>query len=232
VDPAPVLGLAALILVKEIGVPVPVPGDLLIIGAGAAAARGDLDGTAMLIAIIAASVVGGAIQFGLLRSVAAGRVLGLLSRFAGPERIDAQAARLRGSGARTVALARMTPGVRIPVIPAAAIAAVPAPAFVLGLAVGNGLFIAAHFGLGYLVGEEVAETVTAFFLPIVISVVILAVVGAIVWTVVTHRRRQATALSTEATWADACCPACLVAAVVKGWGPGEPASAAQARTAD
>jgi membrane protein DedA with SNARE-associated domain len=224
-DPAPILGLAALILVKEMGVPVPVPGDLLIIGAGAAAARGDLDGTTMLAAIIAASVVGGAIQFGLLSSVARARVLGLLSRFAGADRIDAQAARLRGSGARRVALARMTPGVRIPVIPACALAAVPAPAFLAGLAVGNGLFIAAHFGLGYLVGEEVAATVTAFLVPILVGVVALAVVGAIVWTVVAHRRRRATTLATEAAWADACCPACLIATVVKGWGPGESASA-------
>jgi len=225
-DLTPILGLAALILVKEIGVPVPVPGDLLIIGAGAAAARGDLDGAAMLATIIAASVLGGAIQFALLRSVARGTVLRVLSRFAGAERIDTQAARLRGSGARGVALARMTPGVRIPSIPACAVAAVPAPAFIAGLAVGNGLFIAAHFGLGFVVGDEVAATVSAFFLPLVLAIVVLAVIGGIVWTIVAHRRGQAAALATEAVWADACCPACLVAAVVKGWGPGEGSSAA------
>jgi hypothetical protein len=62
--------------------------------------------------------------------------------------------------------------------------------------------------------------------PIVVGVVVLAIVGAIAWTVLTHRRRRAAALATEATWADACCPACLVAAAVKGWGPGERSSAA------
>ena len=225
-DVVAILGFLGLFLVKEIGIPIPVPGDLLVIGAGAAAARGEIDGITILAAIIAGSVVGGVIQFGLLRSVVRERVLAFLSRLAGAERIEAQAARLRGSGAGRVALARMTPGVRIPVIPAAAIAAVPAPAFIVGLVVGNGVFIAAHFGLGYVVGEEVAKTVSAFFLPIVVGVVILAIVGAIVWTIQAHRRRRATTLATEATWADACCPACLVAAVVKGWGPGERSSAA------
>ena len=231
-DFAPFLGFFGLFVIKELGIPIPIPGDLIVIGAGAAAARGEIDGATILIAIITASVVGGTIQFGLLKSVIRGRVIGFLTRFAGEDRIEAQAARLRGSGARRVALARMTPGVRIPTIPAAALAAVPAPAFVVGLAVGNGFFIAAHFGLGYVVGEEVAAAVSTFLVPIAIGVVVLAIVGAIVWTIMTHRRRRAGVLPTEAVWADACCPACLVAAAVKGWGPGERRPTAEAPAAD
>ena len=57
-DPIPLLGLAGLILVKEAGVPVPVPGDLVVVGAGVAASRGDLDPAVALAALIMASVVG------------------------------------------------------------------------------------------------------------------------------------------------------------------------------
>jgi len=40
---AGVVALFALFLVKESGIPVPVPGDLIVIGAGVAAARGDIE---------------------------------------------------------------------------------------------------------------------------------------------------------------------------------------------
>ena len=43
--------------------------------------------------------------------------------------------------------------------PRAPSAAIPAAAFVAGLAIGNALFITAHFGLGYVVGEPVVRAV-------------------------------------------------------------------------
>ena len=211
---APIVGLAGLILVKEAGVPIPVPGDLLVIGAGAAAARGDVDPLTMLAALIVASALGGAIQFALLRSVARRAVVGLLSRLAGAERIDAQAARLRNAGARGVAVARLTPGVRIPAIAASALAAVPGRAFLAGLIVGNGLFIAAHFGLGFVLGEPVSRLVGGLLGPLAATITALAIVGAIGWTLLARRRQRRPALPAVAAWADACCPACLAAAVV------------------
>jgi membrane-associated protein len=214
VDAAPIIGLAGLILVKEAGIPIPVPGDLLVIGAGAAAARGDVDPLTTLVALIVASAVGGAVQFGLLRSVARRTVLGLLSKLAGAEWIDTQAARLRHAGARGVAVARLTPGVRIPAIAASALASVPAPAFLTGLIIGNGLFIAAHFGLGFVVGEPVVRLVGGLLGPLAAVLVVLAIVGAVGWTLLARRRRRSVALPALAAWADACCPACLAAAVV------------------
>src|SRR4051794_21342363 len=103
-DPIPLLALAGLILVKEIGVPIPVPGDLVVIGAGVAAARGDLDPLVTVAALILASVVGGTTQFLLLRTVARPAILRLLGRLGATERIDGQSDRLRRGGARTVAI--------------------------------------------------------------------------------------------------------------------------------
>ena len=154
-DLAPVLAIAGLILVKEAGLPIPVPGDLVVIGAGVAAGRGDVEPAVALVAIVLASIAGGIIQYGLLRSVARPALLRLLGRLGSAERIDRQTERLRRGGARSVAVARSTPGVRIVAIAASAIAGVPAVAFVAGLAVGNALFIAAHFALGYVLGEPV-----------------------------------------------------------------------------
>lgn len=61
------LFLSALLAVKEAGLPIPVPGDLLVIGAGVAAARGGLPAPAVIAVLVGATVVGGIVQFALIR---------------------------------------------------------------------------------------------------------------------------------------------------------------------
>ena len=136
-----------------------------------------------------ASIVGGIVQYGLLRSVARPAMLRLLGRFGGADRVDRETERLRRGGARSVAVARSTPGLRIVAIAASALAGVPAPAFVAGLAIGNALFIAAHFGLGYVIGEPIVRAASGLLGPLAIGFVGLAVVGAVGWVVI---RRGAT----------------------------------------
>jgi membrane protein DedA with SNARE-associated domain len=218
-DAVPLLAIAGLILLKESGVPVPVPGDVVVLGAGVAASRGDLEPGLALAALIVASVVGGAIQFSLFRSVARPAVLRLLARIGSTGRVETQAERLRRRGARGVAVARVTPGLRIVAIAASALAGIPAGAFVIGLAAGNGVFIAAHFGLGYLLGEPVLTVVGGALGPIAILGIALAVVGAAGWLVLSRRRRAGrieprTAIVTALAWTDACCPACLALATI------------------
>lgn len=61
------LFLAAVLAIKEAGLPIPVPGDLLVIGAGVAATRGGLPVVAIVVVLVAATVVGGVVQFVLVR---------------------------------------------------------------------------------------------------------------------------------------------------------------------
>jgi len=119
-EPIALAGLAALLLVKEGGVPIPVPGDLLVIGAGVALAGDPPLALVALVVILLAGYLGGSAQFFLVRRVLRRPLLSILAA-AGVrrERVDALAARLRRSGARGVALARMTPGVRIATVAAA-----------------------------------------------------------------------------------------------------------------
>lgn len=211
------LAIVGLILIKEAGVPIPVPGDLVVIGAGVAAGRGELDPAVALPAIVVASIAGGVVQYGLLRSVARPALLRLLGRLGSIERVDRQTERLRRGGARSVAVARSTPGVRIVAIAASALASVPAVAFVTGLAVGNALFIGAHFGLGYTLGEPVVTAVGGALGPLAIVAVSLAVLGGIGWVLLgqIRGRRAPSALPSVAAWADAACPACLAVAAVE-----------------
>ena len=61
-DVAPLATLIGLLLLKEIGLPIPVPGDILVLGAGAATS-GRPEAAAWLLAILLAGYVGGTIQF-------------------------------------------------------------------------------------------------------------------------------------------------------------------------
>ncbi len=214
-DPLPLLTLIGLIFVKEAGVPIPVPGDLVVLGAGVAASRGQLEPAAALIFLVAASIAGGALQYGLLRSVARPTLVRLLGKLGSAERIDRQTERFRRSGARSVAAARVTPGIRIVAVAASALAGVPAVAFIAGLAVGNSVFIAAHFGLGFVLGEPVLAIVgSALGLLAMVGFAVLAV-GAVGWLALARRRGASRSpLEVGLSWADACCPACLGLALV------------------
>ena len=206
--------IVGLILVKEAGMPFPVPGDLIVIGAGIAAGRGDLDPITSLVLIVLASVIGGSIQYALLRSVARPALTRLLGRITSVDRIERQAERLRGGGARSVAIARSTPGIRIIVVYASALAAIPPAAFVTGLAIGNAVFIAAHFGLGFLLGESIMAIVGAVLGPLALVGTVAAIAIAAGWYLAVRRRARAVVAATHepgafTAWQDACCPACL-----------------------
>jgi membrane protein DedA with SNARE-associated domain len=167
--------------------------------------------------IVAASVVGGVVQYALVRSVARPVLLRFLGRVTSADRLDRQTERLRRGGARSVAVARSTPGVRIIAIAASALAAIPPPAFVLGLVVGNALFITAHFGLGFLLGEPLLTAVGGALGSVAVAGVLLALVGLIGWYAISRRRAApTTAPATIVDWADACCPACLTLAALGG----------------
>jgi membrane protein DedA with SNARE-associated domain len=210
-DPTAVAAIAGLILVKEIGLPIPVPGDLVILGAGVAASRGELDPGLALAALIVASVIGGVVQFGLLRSVARPAAVRLLSGLGLSERIDVEAGRFRRAGPGRVAAARVTPGIRIVAIAASALAGVGPVPFVLGLTIGNAVFIAGHFALGYAIGEPVVRLVGTALAPLAVVGIGLALVGLVGWTLIRRRgeRRSGGRLPAAAAWIDACCPACL-----------------------
>lgn len=212
-------GLATLLLVKEAGVPVPVPGDLLVIGAGVALAGDPPLALLTLVVILAVGYAGGSIQFLLARRLLRAPLLAALARVGvGEARVEALAARLRRSGARGVALARMTPGVRIAAIVAAGLAALPFGAFLGGLAVGNGVFVAGHFALGYLLGASATEVIgrVGAIGVVAVVVVVLAVIGAAGWVLLRRGRRAPNVPAAAfADWSDAACPACLAVAVVR-----------------
>jgi membrane protein DedA with SNARE-associated domain len=227
-DLAAVIGLVGLLFVKEVGVPIPVPGDLLVLGAGVAAAgaglaaaEGSVAAPLILLAILVAGFVGGSLQFLLVRGAFRRPLLAILARFGvSAERIDQLADWLRRRGVRGVAVARATPGLRVGAISASGIAALPFPVFLGGLVAGNTLFVGGHFALGYVVGAPALELIKGAggLAAGIVAFVVLAGIGAAAWTWFRRRARPAASLQADlpgpGAWAEASCPACLAVTFV------------------
>jgi membrane protein DedA with SNARE-associated domain len=230
----PALGLLALLLVKEAGVPVPVPGDLLVLGAGIAAAGPSIAATGgpaipapvLLAAILAAGVAGGSLQFTLVRGTFRDPLLRLLTRFGVPrERLEALAGWLHRRGAMGVAVARCTPGVRVGATAASGLAALPFAAFLPGLIAGNTLFVGGHFALGYVAGPAALDLIagTGGIALAIGAFIVLAIVGAAGWHVLRRHRAASSAPAAGlprdapslATWTEAACPACLAVSLAR-----------------
>lgn len=216
-DLGPLLGLVGLLFVKEAGLPIPIPGDLLVLGAGVAAAADGAIAPVELAAILAAGFLGGSVQFLLVRGALRGRVLAILTRVGvSRERLDRLAEWLRRRGIRGVAIARATPGLRIGAISASGIAALPFPVFLAGLVAGNTLFVGTHFALGFVLGAPALELVRGAggVAVAIVAFVALALLGAVGWAWLQRRRRAG--LPSAGAWAEASCPACLAISLVAG----------------
>ncbi len=61
------LAIFGIMLLKEIGIPVPIPSDLIMLGAAARAAQGRFSLLAVFLAILAPMVVGGLVQYAIAR---------------------------------------------------------------------------------------------------------------------------------------------------------------------
>jgi membrane protein DedA with SNARE-associated domain len=216
-DLEPVAGLVGLLFVKEVGVPIPVPGDLLVLGAGVAASTGGVAAPLELLAILVAGFLGGTLQFLLVRGAFRRPILRILARFGvSAERIDRLAEWLRRRGVRGVAIARATPGLRVGAISASGIAALPFSVFLAGLVAGNTVFVGAHFALGYVVGAPALELIKGAggIAIAVVAFLVLAGLGGAAWAWLRRRQAGARAIVTDlpsaGAWAEAACPGCLL----------------------
>jgi len=210
-------GVAAIfivLLVKSLGVPIPIPADLIILTAALRAAQGKLILWQALIAILLALVVGGLIQFVLARGPGRGllyrfgRYIGLTS-----PRLDAASDKVKKGGIPAISLSFLVPGVRGAAIAASGLANMPLRTFLPGLVVGSALFLSLHFSLGYL-GGSIASLAGHVLSSTTIAVLFLAliVIAFALW-VVAYRRKKTAHEEIEGAslelLQEGICPACL-----------------------
>jgi membrane protein DedA with SNARE-associated domain len=198
-------GLAAacvLMLIKAIGIPIPIPGDVVLLGMAARAAEGKVLVWVAFVGLLVAITLGGWLQFLLARGPARrlvtryGPRLGLT-----PERLDLVARRVRQGGPLAIGLGVLTPGLRTAVIPACGVTNVPLGLFLPGLLLGSAVDLALHFAIGF-VGASLF-TVS----PLVVLGAIAAIGLAL--TLYLARRRRTTRAAAVTAWTQATCPLCL-----------------------
>jgi len=205
-----VLAIFAIMLVKEIGVPVPIPSDLLMIGSGIQIAAGAYGPVELLVALAVAVFIGGSIQFLLARSAGRAvvyRVAALVG--IGAEHIDRAVERLTAGGSRAVFVGLNIPGARAAVIPAAGLARLAFVPFTIATIAGSIVFYGWHVALGYLVGPAATALVERYTVLAIALVAILALGGLVAWLAL--RRRGGAARG----WTEAACPACLAVTAVR-----------------
>ncbi len=145
-----IIALLLLTLVKGVGIPIPIPADLVILAAASGSASGKLVWWESFTVVLAGMVIGGLLQFLLVR----GPARDILYRYGGkvgltPHRLDLAFRRVENVGVMGVAVAVVTPAIRTAAIPACGIVRMRLRTFAAGLVVGTAAYIALQFFVAY-----------------------------------------------------------------------------------
>lgn len=144
------LALFLLVFVKAVGVPIPVPADLIVIAAATGSAGGKLVPWQAFGVILVAMIGGAIIQFALARGPGRqvlyrfGPVIGLT-----PQRLDLAFQRVENVGIGGIAVAVVTPGIRTAAIPACGLTTISVRIYVIGLTLGTSVYVAFQFFVAY-----------------------------------------------------------------------------------
>ncbi len=182
--------LFVVIAIEEAGVPLPVPGDLIIAFYGWRASGDPLE-LAQVIAVCAlASTAGTVVPFLLARRYGEG----IAMRLAGwldidRRRIDALMRWVERSGFAGVVAGRLIPGLRVAVSLVAGTAHVPVVQFSPAVLVAASLYWAGWVTLGAIVGPRVQDVVSPAYLGILVALVPIALVATFVARLVWARSR-------------------------------------------
>ncbi len=161
------LVVAALIFVEELGVPSPVPSDLLMLLAGVEVAQHRQHLWVVLLVMTLATLAGASGLFAASRRVGRpfveryGRLIHLT-----PQRLGAVEARLARHGFLSVVLGRLIPGLRVVTPVAAGVLGGPYTLFLPALALGGFLYILAFTLVGVFVGPAALSAFERLSLPV------------------------------------------------------------------
>lgn len=155
------------IFIEEIGVPMPIPGDLMMMLAGIRAANGVYPLWLVLLLLELATVAGATGLFFL--SARCGRPFVLrYGRFIHltPAALDRAEGFLRRHGGWAIILGRLTPGMRIFTPIAAGVLGMPRRVFLPAVAVGGGIYVLVFTLLGYFFGPQAIAFLDRVSIPV------------------------------------------------------------------
>ncbi|MCA1728435.1 MAG: DedA family protein [Actinobacteria bacterium] len=152
------LAILLAVVIEELGLPSPIPTDLMIVFAGTTAGGSVLHLAMYFVALTVASAVGGSGLYVIVRR--GGRPL--VDRYGryvhlGPERLARAEALLARGGWGTIALGRMIPGVRYATVIACGLLKVPFPRYFTAHVAGSSVYVAVFLTLGAFFGPAILE---------------------------------------------------------------------------
>jgi membrane-associated protein len=176
------------LLIEEAGVPVPVPGDVLMLILGVRARNGQVELWEAIVVVELATVIGASILYLVARL--GGRSLvyryGRFIRLT-PERLDRAERWLKQHGSRAVFLGRLLPGLRIVTAVACGVFEVPFRVYFPAMALGALLYILVYTLLGYFLGPPVLSVLEKIHIPFSLLGSLLPLSLILLWT---YRTRQ------------------------------------------
>src|SRR3954451_2379688 len=170
-----------LVLIEEAGVPLPLPGDLVMVVAGLRIADGRMSLLGTLLLLEGATLLGASLLYWL--AARGGRPLLLrYGRFIHLDHAKLEKAErwVRRHGALAVIAGRIIPGLRIPTAIAAGVFGIPYRVFAPALAAGALVYIGFWVMIGYFFGPEALAALHRVRLPLraLLSLVLFLALGA------------------------------------------------------
>ena len=168
----PLVAIAAILFGEELGIPSPIPGDVLMILAGVEARRGMYSFGLVLLVQEVATLLGatGLFLFSRRYGRAAVTQYGWLLHL-GPAMLAKAEATLQRSGWRAIVIGRLLPGLRIVTPIAAGVCGTSLAQFVPAVAVGAFLYILVLDLFGFLVGPTALALFARIALPVAVGLV-------------------------------------------------------------
>ena len=185
------------IAIEEAGIPLPIPGDLIIAYYGWRAARDPYEIVQTILTCAAASTVGTLVPYWLARRF--GR--GITRRVAfwldfDPDKAEQAFTRFGRHGFRSVLIGRLIPGLRVTISLIAGTAGVRATEFAAGVFVAAAIYWTIWVMLGVFLGPAVVENLSPAYLRVIVLAIPIVVVAVLVVRLVIAARRRGRAAST------------------------------------
>lgn len=176
------LALLSFLFLEELGVPLPVPGDVIMVLAGVQSYEGKMNPLLALVSLEIGTIIGSSILYWVARIgghpllMRFGRYIGLTQ-----SRVDKVEGWLARHGPLAIVIGRLTPGLRIPTSIMCGVLEEPYRVFLPFMALGSLIYISVFFVLGLVLGPEVLQVLRRLALFPTTTLVFIA--GALMVTV-------------------------------------------------
>lgn len=173
----------SLVFAEEAGVPLPLPGEVLLVAGGVLVATGGLDAW-LFVPLAYASALGGAVVGYSWARLAGERGLRTLAeRLGQARRMHRATQHLRQASARDIALSRLLPGLRVYTTLVAGAAGIERARFLAGVVPATAVWLAAYTVIGVIAGVP-AERLLGRLEGLILQGAVLIVIGAAAYVAV------------------------------------------------